>query len=139
MKQIIRLAALALLLMLLPGRAFAEPEAVEQAKSSVVQLYAMGYDGDGRLLSRWTGTAFAVGPAGEDSSVFLTNRHVALGRGEFTEDTVKLWLLPEKKQMSSLWILRAQAAMRNSCLLWFAWLQIKLYTFPVDRNHLRGT
>ena len=77
MKQIIRLAALALLLMLLPGHAFAEPEAVEQAKSSVVQLYAMGYDGDGRLLSRWTGTAFAVGPAGEDSSVFLTNRHVA--------------------------------------------------------------
>ena len=98
MKQIIRLAALALLLMLLPGHALAQPPAVEQAKSSVVQLYAMGYDGDGRLLSRWTGTAFAVGPAGEDYSVFLTNRHVALGSGEFTEDTVKLWLLSENPE-----------------------------------------
>ena len=84
--------------MLLPGHALAQPPAVEQAKSSVVQLYAMGYDGDGRLLSRWTGTAFAVGPAGEDSSVFLTNRHVALGSGEFTEDTVKLWLLSENPE-----------------------------------------
>ena len=98
MKQIFRLAVLALLLMLLPGRALAQPPAVEQAQSSVVQLYAMGYDDDGRLLSRWTGTAFAVGPAGEDSSVFLTNRHVALGSGEFTEDTVKLWLLPENPE-----------------------------------------
>lgn len=98
MKQIFRLAALALLLMLLPGYALAQPPAVEQAQSSVVQLYAMGYDDDGRLLSRWTGTAFAVGPAGEDSSVFLTNRHVALGSGEFTEDTVKLWLLPENPE-----------------------------------------
>ena len=36
-----------MLLMLLPGRALAQPPAVEQAQSSVVQLYAMGYYDDG--------------------------------------------------------------------------------------------
>lgn len=98
MKQIFSSVLLMLLLWLLPGHALAQPRAVEQAGQSVVQLYAMGYDDQGRLLSRWTGTGFAVGLAGEDSSVFLTNRHVALGSGEFTEDTVKLWLLLEQPQ-----------------------------------------
>lgn len=93
MKQIVRSVLLLLLLCLLPGRAFAEPEAVEQARRSVVRLYAIGYDETGRPSARWTGTGFAVGTAGEDSGVFLTNRHVALGSGDYTEESVKLWLL----------------------------------------------
>lgn len=80
-----------LLLFLLPVRADgAVPESVQQG---VVHLYAVGLDDFGNVRSRWTGTGFAVGIAGEESDVFLTNNHVVTGNGQFDADHMRLWIL----------------------------------------------
>ena len=62
--------------------------AVARADSpGVLRVLAQGDD----PAASWSGTAFAVGIQGEDSQIFLTNRHVALGKGDC--DEVTLWLL----------------------------------------------
>lgn len=66
---------------------------VEQARQSVVQLYGLGIDTQTGLRSRWTGTGFAVGIAGEDSDIFLTNWHVATGSGKYAQEQMELWIL----------------------------------------------
>lgn len=96
-------AAMALLLLiggLLPAAAAEEtaqnPEdaqMLEQVRQSVVHLYAIGISERSHLRSRWTGSGFAVGIAGTESDIFLTNWHVATGSGEFDAEEVKLWLL----------------------------------------------
>lgn len=92
MKKIIPLF---LLLLLLCPRAWAEPEAVEAARAGVVQLYGLGTDRETGRRIRWTGTGFAVGAAGEESDIFLTNWHVATGSGRCEDGSVRLWLLRE--------------------------------------------
>lgn len=88
------LCVLALLLLAGLGMpALAEPDAIQPLRSSVVHLYAIGYDEEDRMLSRWTGTGFAVGIAGEESDLFLTNWHVVTGSGKYTPERVRLWLL----------------------------------------------
>lgn len=94
-------AILALLLIGLPPAAAAEDPAqdmeeaqmLEQVRGSVVHLYAIGVSERTHLRSRWTGTGFAVGIAGTESDIFLTNWHVATGTGAFDTEEVKLWLL----------------------------------------------
>ena len=77
------------------ARAEEAPAAVEQARQSVVHLYGIGTDQETGKRTRWTGTGFAVGIAGEDTDIFLTNWHVATGSGEFSDDQVELWLLKD--------------------------------------------
>ena len=89
-----RICLLLLVLLMLPvPTAWGEPEAVTAARSSVAQVYGMGLDADTGQQIRWTGTAFAVGTAGEESEIFLTNWHVATGSGRCQEGSVELWLL----------------------------------------------
>lgn len=83
---------LALLLLALFG-VHACADAPEQVRQSVVHLYGLGYDDTGLPKSRWTGSGFAVGTAGQDSDTFLTNWHVATGNGKFDTDHVRLWIL----------------------------------------------
>lgn len=59
------------ILFALPVQA-AEANAVDQARNGVVRVLALRNDG-----SAWLGSAFAVGEAGEPSSVFVTNHHVS--------------------------------------------------------------
>ncbi|MGM9604552.1 MAG: serine protease, partial [Faecousia sp.] len=90
------LLALLFCLALLPAaRAEAAEDMLEQARQSVVHLYGIGTDRETGQRSRWTGTGFAVGIAGEDTDVFLTNWHVATGSGKFTDGQVELWLLKD--------------------------------------------
>ena len=77
------------------------PQAVEQARQSLVYLYGIGTDLETGQRSRWSGTGFAVGIAGEESDVFLTNWHVATGSGKYADDQVELWLLREDAKFDS--------------------------------------
>lgn len=82
---------LAVSLFLLPVRA--ENGGLDELRQSVVHLYAVGLDVDGAVVSRWTGTGFAVGTAENESDVFLTNNHVVTGNGQFDSDHMRLWIL----------------------------------------------
>ena len=69
-----RIFCLLLLLFLLPlpgarGEAAGEDPVIAQARQSVVHLYGMGTDPETGRRSRWTGTGFAVGIAGEESDI----------------------------------------------------------------------
>lgn len=70
-------------------------EMLAEVRQSVVHLYAVGYNDQNLLAARWTGTGFAVGVAGEDSDVFLTNWHVVTGNGKYPADKVRIWLLQD--------------------------------------------
>lgn len=77
--------------------AYADPPDI---RTSVVHLYALGYDEENAVVSRWSGTGFAVGRAGEDTDIFLTNWHVATGSGNFPADRVRLWLLHDNTRLN---------------------------------------
>lgn len=68
---------------------------LEKAKDSVVSIWVVGYDPSGRAVTYGTGSGFAVGKAGKDSDVFLTNWHVITIGGNFPTDYVKIWILKE--------------------------------------------
>lgn len=68
---------------------------LEKAKDSVVSIWVVGYDPSGRAVTYGTGSGFAVGKAGKDSDVFLTNWHVITIGGSFPTDYVKIWILKE--------------------------------------------
>ena len=68
---------------------------LEKAKDSVVSIWVVGYDPSGRILAVSSGSGFAVGKAGKDSDVFLTNWHVITIDGNFPTDYVKVWILKE--------------------------------------------
>lgn len=82
-------------------RAQAEVSPVEQARQSVVHLYGMGTDTETGTRARWTGTGFAVGTAGEDSDIFLTNWHVATGGENDAGGQVELWLLRDNAKFDN--------------------------------------
>ena len=88
-----KIAIILLLLCLLSPAVLAEPEAVTAARQSVVHLYGMGTDSETGTRLRWTGTGIAVGIAGEETDVFLTNWHVASGNGQCAPESVQLWIL----------------------------------------------
>ena len=88
-----KIAIILLLLCLLSPAVLAEPEAVTAARQSVVHLYGMGTDSETGTHLRWTGTGIAVGIAGEETDVFLTNWHVASGNGQCAPESVQLWIL----------------------------------------------
>lgn len=88
-----KIAIILLPLCLLSPAALAEPEAVTAARQSVVHLYGMGTDSENGTRLRWTGTGIAVGIAGEETDVFLTNWHVASGNGQCAPESVQLWIL----------------------------------------------
>ena len=74
---------------------------LEQAKNSVVALWVLGYDASGRAQSVGTGSGFAVGIAGKDSDVFLTNWHVVTLDGEYPTERVRIWILKENCEIQS--------------------------------------
>lgn len=82
----------------LPAGALTPDPTVDALRSSVCHLYGLGYDDSGEPKSRWTGTGFAVGIAGEDSDIFLTNWHVITGSGKFDTGHVRIWLLYDDAQ-----------------------------------------
>ena len=67
------LALLLCALLVLPTQA-AEKSAVSQARNGVVRILSVQPDGSANI-----GSGFAVGEAGEASSVFVTNQHVTAG------------------------------------------------------------
>lgn len=69
------------------------PTVLAEAKKGVVQLYTLA--SDGRYLYSATGTGFAVGEAGTDANVFLTNQHVVTQEGKFAPENVRIWILQE--------------------------------------------
>ena len=104
MKRILCLLLALLFLPAMPaayGEEIAPPPAVEQACQSLVRLYGMGTDSETGQRSRWMGTGFAVGIAGADSDIFLTNWHVATGSGIYADDQVELWLLKDDARFDS--------------------------------------
>lgn len=101
-----RIFCLLLLLFLLPlpgarGEEAGEDPVIAQARQSVGHLYGMGTDPETGQRSRWTGTGFAVGIAGEESDIYLTNWHVATGSGKYADGQVELWLLLDDAQFDS--------------------------------------
>ena len=113
MKKIIPLL---LLLWVLVPCAYAQDEAVEAARESVVHLYGMGTDRQTGQRLRWTGTGFAVGVAGEETDVFLTNWHVATGSGKCEDGSVRLWLLKDGAQLDSSQVPLADCAIECQVL-----------------------
>jgi len=93
-KRLISLLLVLLLAVCLmcPGALAADDteEMVARAKQGVVQLYSLGYY-DGQLVA-CKGTGFAVGTAGEDSNVFVTNWHVVTGEGRFDPKQAKVYI-----------------------------------------------
>ena len=92
-KRLLPFLLVLLLLCRLSPAALAEPEAVTAARHSVVHLYGMGTDSETGTHLRWAGTGIAVGIAGEETNVFLTNWHVVSGNGQCAPESVQLWIL----------------------------------------------
>jgi len=88
--------------LLCPGARAAESteEMVAQAKRGVVQIYTVEYR-NGQLTGQGcSGTGFAVGTAGEDTNVFVTNWHVVTGMGEFDPTEAKVYIALENAALS---------------------------------------
>lgn len=96
-----RLIALLLLLLVLSPRGYAAPAEVDSDRRAVAHFYGLGVDRDTGQRLRWTGSGFAVGIAGEDSQIFLTNWHVATGSGKCSPDSIRLWLLKDGARVDS--------------------------------------
>lgn len=111
MKKYAPFLLLLLLLLAIPARA--EPP----VQQSLVHLYGIGTDPHTGKRARWTGTGFAVGPAGEESDVFLTNWHVATGGGEYADGQVELWLLKDGARLDSDLVPLPGSAVRCRVLL----------------------
>ena len=71
--RVFLLGCLLCALLILPAQA-ADETPLDQARNGVVRILATRHTGEA-----WFGSAFAVGEAGEPSSVFITNHHVSSG------------------------------------------------------------
>lgn len=76
------------------------PTVLANAKKGVIQIYGLAYDHRNNPTANWTGSGFAIGKAGEDSQIFLTNQHVALD--DYDKDHVRLWIMFENCTVSSI-------------------------------------
>lgn len=70
-------------------------EMVARSKRGVVQLYAVEYQGGRPTGIGSSGTGFAVGTAGADSDVFVTNWHVVTGSGKFDPTQARVYIALE--------------------------------------------
>ena len=68
---------------------------VEKTQDSVAAVWVLGYDTNGMPIAGGSGTCFAVGKAGKDTDVFLTNWHVVTLDGEVPVENVRVWILKE--------------------------------------------
>lgn len=76
----------------LPVMAADDSKMLGKAKQGVVQIYGWGVTHDGYVVP-WSGSGFAVGKAGQDSNVFVTNRHVITADDEFDLKETRIWIL----------------------------------------------
>lgn len=77
-----------------------------EVKKGVVQIWATGYAGDKSFsnpVAAWSGTGFAVGTAGEDSDVFLTNWHVVTG-SDFDIQHTRVWILLDNATLDEYYV-----------------------------------
>lgn len=89
---ILTLVTACLISLALPVMAADDSKMLGKAKQGVVQIYGWGVTDDGYAVS-WRGSGFAVGKAGQDSNVFVTNWHVVAGDGEFDPKETRIWIL----------------------------------------------
>lgn len=71
-------------------------EVLAEAKKGVVQLYGIGFNKLGKGIS-WVGSGFAIGEEGEETDIFLTNRHVVTD-DEYPEN-IRIWILQENCEL----------------------------------------
>lgn len=74
------------------------PAVLAEAKKGVVKIYCLC--DDGYLLHSWSGTGFAVGEAGKDSDIFLTNQHVISCEYGHFSDNIRIWILQENCEIN---------------------------------------
>ena len=82
-------------MLMLPASAADDSKMLAEVKKGVVQLLAIVYKGDktsGIPIDACTGTGFAVGKAGQDTNVFVTNWHVTTCGG-YDPSMVRVYLL----------------------------------------------
>lgn len=96
-RAIVRILTLVLVMvcmisMALPVMAADDSEMLGKAKQGVVQIYGWGVTDDGYAV-HWSGSGFAVGQAGQDSNVFVTNWHVITANGNFDPKETRIWIL----------------------------------------------
>lgn len=101
MKNLRRLAclvfafAICLSILVIPVSAADDSKMLAEVKKGVVQVLSIAYSSDktsGIPVDACSGTGFAVGKEGKDSSVFVTNWHVATCGG-FDPSRVRVYLL----------------------------------------------
>lgn len=68
---------------------------LKKTQDSVAAVWVVGYDANGIPMTGGWGTCFAVGKAGKDTDVFLTNWHVVTIKGRFPVESVRVWILKE--------------------------------------------
>lgn len=100
------LLACMLCLMALPLTALAASgtgaeRVLKKTQDSVAAVLVLGYDSNGMPRKAGTGTCFAVGKAGKDTDVFLTNWHVVTLEGNFPVESVRVWILKKNCQIYS--------------------------------------
>lgn len=82
---------------LLTGKASAAgSSAVEESRNSVVSILGIGED-----ESIWTGSAFGVGKAGEDTQYFVTNRHCVTDM-TYGLEAKRIYILMDNKALSDV-------------------------------------
>lgn len=74
---------------------------LKKTQDSVAAVWVLGYDSNGMPRGAVTGTCFAVGKAGKDTDVFLTNWHVVTLEGNFPVESVRVWILKKNCQIYS--------------------------------------
>lgn len=74
---------------------------LKKTQDSVAAVWVLGYDANGMPRGAGTGTCFAVGKAGKDTDVFLTNWHVVTIEGNFPVENVRVWILKKNCQIYS--------------------------------------
>lgn len=74
---------------------------LKKTQDSVAAVWVLGYDSNGMPRGAGTGTCFAVGKAGKDTDVFLTNWHVVTLEGNFPVESVRVWILKKNCQIYS--------------------------------------
>lgn len=67
-------------------------EMVAHAKLGVAQIYSVEYKNGQPTGHGGSGTGFAVGQAGQDSDVFVTNWHVVTGSGSFDPNEARVYI-----------------------------------------------
>ena len=77
------------------GGASGLQQVLAKAKDSVASVWVVGYGADGTVQGYGTGTCFAVGQAGQDTDVFVTNWHVVKLDGNFPVENTRVWIMRE--------------------------------------------